>query len=352
MRPRPLIAALLGLALLTTLFGTAPAGAVPFAPDIKGGIGYDVSGGTGYHRLIWGHPGDGTGGGAVDAWQVQRWNAAETVVLQTYDVAVAQGPDITITGMADEVVQKYRVRAHNAEGWSAWSGFEALKVNSGLFHWAPYPNEAAIVRAHYRNFLDRLPTTGESSTATSQIQGAGSLVTFMNGLIDRTARTKHRHPVIRLYLAYFDRAPEPGGLDYWVGRLSSGSASLSSVSSFFAGSAEFKALYGGTTNQQFVTLVYQNVLDRNPGPNEVAYWKGQLDQKKTSRGKVMIGFSESAEGKVLRRGETVVADVWVAMMDTRPSNAILQTYGDHVRAGGTGGDIGLFLQHLLDYPTD
>ncbi|HEV7722434.1 MAG TPA: DUF4214 domain-containing protein [Iamia sp.] len=351
-RARPLLAAVLGLALLVgSVVGSAPAGAIPVAPDIKGVIGYDVEGGTGYHRVIWGHGNDGANGGAIDAWQVQRWTL-EDVLVQTYDVTFAQGPDLTVGNMPDEVGYKYRVRAHNSQGWSGYSGFEAIAVDSFFFHWEPYGSETNIVRGHYRNFLDRLPTASESSTATSQITNAGTLVSFLNGLINQTARTKNRYPVIRLYLAYFDRAPEPGGLSYWVGRLNAGTATLTSVSSFFASSAEFDEIYGDTTNQEFVTLVYQNVLDRNPAPNEVAYWKGQLDQGKTTRGKVMTGFSESAEGKTHARGEATVADVWTAMMDEQPTNSLMQTYGDHIRAGGTGGDIALFLQHLNDYPVD
>ena len=58
---------------------------------------------------------------------------------------------------------------------------------------------------------------------------------------------------------------------------------------------EFKTMYGNLTNGQFVTLVYQNVLDRNPKPADHAYWKGQLDQGVINRGRLMTLFSESAE---------------------------------------------------------
>jgi hypothetical protein len=342
-----LVALVLGLLAATV---PTPAGAVPFAPDIKGIIGYDAPG-NGYHRVIWGTSGV-TGGGPIDAWQVQRWNSDESILLATYDVAVGQGPDLTVPNMVDEVVYRYRVRAHNDQGWSGWGGFEPVKVNTGLRHWAPYANEGEIIRAHYRNLLGRNPSIGEESTAATSMSDAGGLVSFLNGLIGQTARTKNRYPVIRLYLAYFDRAPEPDGLDYWTDRIDAGTATLSSASSFFAGSQEYKTLYGGTTNQQFVTLVYQNVLDRDPQPSETAYWRGRLDQGTITRGKLMIGFSESPEGKELRRGDTVVADVWTALMDEEPSNSLMDTYGDHIRAGGTGGDIALFIQHFNDYPVN
>jgi hypothetical protein len=350
--PRRSVAVALGLALalvLATLGGTRPAGAAPLQADLKGLQGFDQAGGLGYHRIIWGLPA-GTTGGPVTGWEVERWNAAETIKPQTYDVAYAQGPDLTVANMADEVVYKYRVRAENADGFGPWSGWEAVRVDTGLNHWFPFPSETALVRAHYQDFLGRLPSVGETSTATAQITNAAGVVTFINGLANRAARVQNRFPVIRLYLAYFDRSPDHGGLVYWVGRMNAGTASLQTVSSFFASSSEFKTMYQGLNNQQFVTLVYQNVLDRNPGPNEVAYWKADLDQGKTTRGKVMIGFSESAEGKKLRAGEATVADVYDAMIPTEPpSDALRLTYGAHILAGGTAGDLALFVQYLGDY---
>ena len=43
-------------------------------------------------------------------------------------------------------------------------------------------------------------------------------------------------PVVRLYLAYFDRAPGPAGLGYWQHRLDMGTSTLSQVSASFAAS--------------------------------------------------------------------------------------------------------------------
>jgi len=74
--------------------------------------------------------------------------------------------------------------------------------------------------------------------------------------------------VVRLYSAYFLRIPDYDGLMYWVNRKTQGTA-LEEISDAFATSPEFQTTYGSLSNAEFVTLVYQNVLGRDPGTRRV-----------------------------------------------------------------------------------
>jgi hypothetical protein len=56
--------------------------------------------------------------------------------------------------------------------------------------------------------------------------------------------------------------------------------------------------YGASpSNGQFVTALYQNVLNRAPDAGGLAYWVGELENGTLSRPEVLIGFSESAENQ-------------------------------------------------------
>lgn len=102
-------------------------------------------------------------------------------------------------------------------------------------------------------------------------------------------------PIIRLYDAAFDRAPDPGGLDYWTDQLSSG-MTLETMASSFIASPEFASLYGANpTNTQFVTLLYGNVLDRTPDSAGLDWWTNQLANGNYTRPGTLLGFSESLE---------------------------------------------------------
>jgi hypothetical protein len=104
--------------------------------------------------------------------------------------------------------------------------------------------------------------------------------------------------VYRLYRAYFLRAPDAGGMAYWLGRYDGGMP-LSAISAWFAQSPEFVARYGSLDSGSFVKLVYRNVLNREPDPGGYAHWAPLVESRRLSRGAMMIGFSESPEFRAL-----------------------------------------------------
>jgi hypothetical protein len=100
--------------------------------------------------------------------------------------------------------------------------------------------------------------------------------------------------IARLYRAYFMRNPDRNGLAYWVGRNRAGE-SLVAISEFFARSPEFTSRYGHLDDTAFVDLVYLSVLFRPPDDAGLRHWVSELSSGRTTRGRVMVGFSESPE---------------------------------------------------------
>lgn len=99
--------------------------------------------------------------------------------------------------------------------------------------------------------------------------------------------------VYRLYVAYFLRSPDPSGFSHWVGQANAG-VPIEQISAAFASGAEFQSRYGSLSNDDFIELVYRNVLTREAEGSGQGYWLGLLDAS-TSRGDVMVGFSNSPE---------------------------------------------------------
>lgn len=113
---------------------------------------------------------------------------------------------------------------------------------------------------------------------------------------DREALVQHpgvRGSIVRLYQASFNRAADPAGLDYWV-RLYVGGVPLGFIAQEFMVSAEWQSTYGELNNEQFVELIYHNVLDRASDPEGFAHWVGVLNQG-VGRKEILLGFSESQE---------------------------------------------------------
>lgn len=123
--------------------------------------------------------------------------------------------------------------------------------------------------------------------------GGGTTTTPRPTPVNVDTPRKRRAEVARLYLAYFLRHPDEAGYEYWVGVRQSG-RTLAQISAEFVSSNEFRQRYGNLSNRQFVQLIYSNVLGRNADGEGLDYWTGVLDEG-TTRGDVMVGFSESAE---------------------------------------------------------
>lgn len=100
----------------------------------------------------------------------------------------------------------------------------------------------------------------------------------------------------RLYKAAFDRLPDLPGLGYQMNALDTG-LTLTQVAANFIASPEFQTTYGNVTDAQFVTLLYQNVLDRAPEPEGLDYHVARLANG-ASRADVLVGFSESPENQL------------------------------------------------------
>jgi hypothetical protein len=100
----------------------------------------------------------------------------------------------------------------------------------------------------------------------------------------------------RLYQAAFDRAPDLPGLGFHINDLDNG-LPLWAAAQHFIESPEFQAKYGSAVDStQFITLLYRNVLHREP---EAAGLQFHLDEfaRGETRADMLTHFSESPENQ-------------------------------------------------------
>ncbi len=109
----------------------------------------------------------------------------------------------------------------------------------------------------------------------------------------RSASVRQNDPIVRIYLAALNRTPDQTGLQYWTDVNQAG-LSLPSIAGYFMESAEFRQKFGSPDDEGFVELVYQNVLDRSPDANGLAYWTDLLEGGQ-SRSVILNGFAQSPE---------------------------------------------------------
>ncbi len=144
--------------------------------------------------------------------------------------------------------------------------------------------------------------------------------------------------VIRLYLSFFDRTPDYAGLLLHVAALRQGTP-LEVIAQNFSNSPEFTNTYGALTNDEYINLVYQNVLGRAPDPGGYDNYRTRLDSGALTRGQMMIGFSESLEFQALSDDTVWVISVYVGLLRPAPEVAGLDFYVDLLDNGTARGAV-------------
>ena len=136
-----------------------------------------------------------------------------------------------------------------------------------------------------------LEFTDKTIDAVDDIKGVFDQVTGLN-----TDSGK----MFRLYNAAFARFPDASGLQYWIGKYTSGENDERVVASSFIASSEFKERYGdNVSNPKYVETLYTNVLGRDYDQSGYNYWLGNLNNGLETRYELLLGFAESTENKTL-----------------------------------------------------
>lgn len=129
----------------------------------------------------------------------------------------------------------------------------------------------------------------------------------------------HVAAVQELYVAYFGRPADTGGLDYWTNVVAANNGATAAVSASFATSAEYTSLFAGMTNAQIIDKIYLNMFGRGTGVADGReYWVGVLNN---NPGTISTIVANVADGALTTDAEAVenkvaAATAFTAALDT------------------------------------
>jgi len=102
----------------------------------------------------------------------------------------------------------------------------------------------------------------------------------------------------QMYVAYYGRPGDPAGIEYWGSVLDVAEASggsIDSIISAFGDSDEYTTGIGtGSTSEQ-VTTLYQQMFNRDPEADGLAFWVNEVDSGARTLGEVALAIAESAQ---------------------------------------------------------
>ncbi len=173
-------------------------------------------------------------------------------------------------------------------------------LRDGTFTYVPEPGFSGTDEFTYRA-VDRLQWLNLPTGATSEFSSQVVTVTVevkptVDVLAPYAGTSGVEGEIVRLYVALLRRVPDSGGFRFWVDQRLAG-RSLASVARSFQSSSEFLDANAQLSNTEFVTLLYHNVLERQPDRAGLVFWVGQLDSGARTIDGVVLAFTESAEFK-------------------------------------------------------
>jgi aldose sugar dehydrogenase len=154
---------------------------------------------------------------------------------------------------------------------------------------------AIFVRQQYLDFLDREPASVETSAWVNALNNGLPRSSLIEGFMGSEEFYFRGKFIARTYLGILTRDPDHAGFRAWLEVLLDG-MSREQIVQFFLDSGEFKAKFGSNlTDAEFVDKMYANVLLRSADTGGLNAWVGALNSGQMTRAQVALGFLDSVE---------------------------------------------------------
>ncbi|HEX7635547.1 MAG TPA: DUF4214 domain-containing protein, partial [Noviherbaspirillum sp.] len=135
-------------------------------------------------------------------------------------------------------------------------------------------------------------TAAKAAAAATAAASAAANAAAAAAAAAATPMEQMRAQITRLYVGLLNRAPDHDGLNYWIGKLSSGT-SLTAIAEAMLADKEGTALYPPSlSNTEFITRFYNLALGRDPDREGLDFWSGALNGG-YSRGKAVVDIIDA-----------------------------------------------------------
>ncbi len=194
-------------------------------------------------------------------------------------VTVGNGDTVVSGGGADTIVAGF-----GNSTVKGGTGFEVIKLGgSAADYGVTVINGRAVV-------------TNIGSGIATDIDGV-QFIQLGNGETIVLAQNALEAAVTTLYEATFGRTADANGLGYWFDLARSG-VGLDVIAEGFVNSAEYKTVFGGQSDTDFMTNLFLNTFGRVASAAEVAAWTNQLSAGTVLRSDVLAEFAETAGNNI------------------------------------------------------
>ncbi len=99
-----------------------------------------------------------------------------------------------------------------------------------------------------------------------------------------------------MYIAYYGRPGDPGGVDFWAGELDAAGGNLNTLIDAFGESQEFVDLYGDLGSEELVAMLFLQVLGREADSEGLQFYIHLLDSGAKSLASIALDIANGVQG--------------------------------------------------------
>lgn len=218
---------------------------------------------------------------------------------ETLNAQILSGADTITGGSGSDYLRGY----DGNDAISGGAGYDTLEGGSG--------NDTAMFSSNLANYTLTKAASSYTVTANAGTDGTDTLVNverlqFTDMTVSLTVQANaatlagaQLQRLEELYVAFFNRVPDADGLSYWIDQFKGGLSINQIAESFYSAGVQYASLTGFSStmsNEDFVNVVYRNVLGRTSGADAggLAYWSAALANGTESRGSLVSTILDSA----------------------------------------------------------
>jgi cyclophilin family peptidyl-prolyl cis-trans isomerase len=105
-----------------------------------------------------------------------------------------------------------------------------------------------------------------------------------------------RDQVQTMYVAYYGRPGDEGGIHFWANQLEDADGDLSAIIDSFGNSEEFQSRFGEFDNEELVTNIYQQLLGRDPDEAGLEWYIGKLADGSFTLASAALNINDGVQG--------------------------------------------------------
>ena len=130
-----------------------------------------------------------------------------------------------------------------------------------------------------------------------------------------------RTDIQKLYVIFFNRPGDVDGLAFWTAQ-----DDFRSVAVAMTRSPEYVALHAGMSNTAIVTDFYQNIFERLPDAEGLAFWVDALDRGALDQAGLAVMLASVVQGKdgTVQAHKATLADSFTTALDTPARKEIFE----------------------------